>query len=144
MKPADVAGRWTSDRIWQLSRAGANCDAGDCGLTLDIVACGDSYCGVEVGKDGACGATALTFDAGKAEDSGAVIFSGKLELARGTEPYVVEAYLKAPPAEDPVPLLHISGDTGGEFRAFRRSFPFHATLERKGEASCTAEKKPVS
>ena len=139
---ASVTGRWHNDRIWMLSRAEADCDAGQCGLTLDIVACGDGWCGIEVGSNNACGATALKFDAGKSETSGGWLFSGKLELARGTEPYVVESYLQ--PRQDETPMeLAITGDTGGEFRAFRRSFPFHATLTRTGEAVCKLE-KPVS
>mgnify|MGYP001304265228 CR=1 FL=1 len=66
----------------------------------------------------------------------------KLELARGTEPYVVEAYMHPAVAEGRAELS-ITGDTGGEFRVFRRSFPFHATLERTGEATCKLD-KPVS
>jgi hypothetical protein len=37
----------------------------------------------------------------------------------------------------------MTGDTGGEFRMFRRTFPFHATLTRTSEATCKLE-KPVS
>ena len=141
LKPGNVTGRWHADQIAMLSRAG-DCKAGGCGLTLDIVACGDTWCGIEVGKDNSCGGTALKFDAGKSETSGGVLFSGKLELARGTEPYVVEAYMQ-PGAGGASATLHITGDTGGEFRAFRRSFPFHATLARAGDATCRLD-KPVS
>ncbi len=71
-----------------------------------------------------------------------MLFTGKLELARGTEPYVIEAYVQ--PAQGDHPMqLSMTGDTGGEFRVFRRSFPFHATLARTGDATCKLE-KPVS
>lgn len=143
---ATVAGRWHSDRVWMLAaRDGGSCEDGSCGLTLDVVACGDSWCGIEVGKGNVCGATALRFDGTKTRETeakDAVLFAGTLELARGTEPYVVEAYLR-PAAEGAPAELSITGDTGGEFRYFRRSFPFHATLARAGEATCRLE-KPVS
>lgn len=140
-----VAGRWHNDRVWMLAKAKTDCDKGQCGLTLDIVACGDGWCGIEVGPDNSCGATALKFETAKTKETeakDAVLFGGTLELARGTEPYVVEAYMR--PAADEAPAeLSITGDTGGEFRVFRRSFPFHATLARTGEAVCKLD-KPVS
>ncbi len=139
---SEVAGRWHNDRIWMLARGSEDCGNGSCGLTLDIVACGNGWCGIEVGPNNICGATALKFDAGKPETSGGVLFKGNLELARGTEPYVIEAYVQ--PAQGDHPMqLSMTGDTGGEFRVFRRSFPFHATLARTGDATCKLE-KPVS
>lgn len=138
---SDVAGRWHVDRIWMSTRAN-DCEAGKCGLTLDIVACGTGWCGIEVSDKNVCGATSLRFDSGKSETSGGMLFSGKLELARGTEPYVVEAYLRGAEGDAPAELS-ITGDTGGEFRVFRRSFPFHATLARAGSATCKLD-KPVS
>ena len=80
---------------------------------------------------------------GSSSESGNVYFKGKLELAKGTEPYVVQAYLvPAVDATEPQ-TLEILGDTGGEFRMFRRSFPFSTQLVRSGDAVCKAE-KPVS
>ena len=143
VKTTDVLGRWHNDQIWMLARGAEDCSGGKCSLTLDIVACGDSWCGIEVNENNTCGATALRFDAGKLTGmADGVLFSGKLELARGTEPYVVEAHMQ--PAGDGTPMqLSMTGDTGGEFRVFRRSFPFNATLARTGEATCKLE-KPVS
>ena len=46
-----------------------------------------------------------------------------------------------PVPDDPpgAPLkLQITGDTGGEFRAYRRSFPFEAQMARIKDAVCQA------
>jgi hypothetical protein len=110
-------------------------------ITLDIAPCGEGWCGIEVTDGKTCGATALKLGRGEAESSH-IIFEGKLELARNTEPYTVQAYL-SPAAGDASETLEIIGDTGGEFRVFRRSFPFHTQLARTGEAVCRGE-KPVS
>jgi hypothetical protein len=145
VKAADLAGRWHNDRIWMISSRSPECSGEEgCGLTLDIVACGASWCGIEVGKDGACGAVALKFDGGSLSEAAnvGVKFEGTLELARGTEPYVIQAYMRQGDASGPY-TLSMTGDTGGEFRMFRRTFPFHATLTRTSEATCKLE-KPVS
>jgi hypothetical protein len=121
-----------------------DCDGTSCELTLDIAPCGESWCGVEVGKDNTCGATAFRILKIEEVSSGGLTLSGKLELAQGTEPYVIEAFVE--PATDGLtaPRLNMTGDTGGEFRLWRRSFPFHATLARIGEPLCRDSQKPVS
>ncbi len=128
--PASIAGRWQGD-TWASDNSGP--------LTLDIVACGGGWCGIKVGASDACGATALKLDGGAPEDEN-VNFAGKLELAPGTEPYVVRASIFAPNAETPsAPLtMQITGDTGGEYRAYRRSFPFEAQMARKQDSVCHA------
>ncbi len=64
-------------------------------------------------------------------------FEGTLELAAGTEPYAIQATIFPP--EDGKPLeMQITGDTGGEYRAYRRSFPFEAALARVKDAVCHA------
>ncbi len=135
-----IAGRWQGPNYMTAARA-PDCDGGKCTLTLDIVPCGTGWCGIEVASDNKCGGTALRLDAGEA-GGGSTLFKGRLELARGTEPYVVQAYL-VPASGDDKEWLEIQGDTGGEFRVFRRSFPFNAHLVRAGEAICRTE-KPVS
>lgn len=131
----DLAGRWEG-RTFELARAG-DCGGAPCTLTLDLVRCTTGWCGVEViGAEHRCGATALKLDAGEANPDGATVFKGKLELAKGTEPYVVEAYLVPPSSGEDTAEFQITGDTGGEFRMFRRSFPFNATLVRAGDAQC--------
>jgi hypothetical protein len=109
-------------------------------LVVDIAKCQTGWCGVEVvGSEQRCGATALKLDSGQETGGSSTLFKGKLELAKGTEPYVVEAYLVSMSGGDVKTELQISGDTGGEFRMFRRSFPFNATLVRSGDAHCRPE-----
>ncbi len=68
-------------------------------------------------------------------------FNGTLQLASGTEPYVVHTsiFMPAPTIRRATPLkLQITGDTGGQFRAYRRSFPFEAQMARIKDAVCHA------
>ncbi|MCC7250739.1 hypothetical protein [Hyphomicrobium sp.] len=135
----DLAGRWEG-RSYEMARAGVDCGDKPCMLTLDLARCGDGWCGIEViGREQRCGATALRLDAGAANPGGSALYKGKLELAKGTEPYVVEAYLMSMAEGETQRELQIVGDTGGEFRMFRRSFPFNATLARISEARCQPE-----
>jgi hypothetical protein len=137
---ADLSGRWEG-QTYELARARSDCGEGPCKLTLDVAKCGTGWCGVEVvGAERRCGGTALKLDGGGADGGSAPVFKGNLSLAKGTEPYVVEvSYLTGPAAGEIEPQLQIVGDTGGEFRMFRRSFPFNATLARTGDATCRPE-----
>ena len=137
----DLSGRWEGSSYFDL-KPGQDCastagSSGSCMLRLDVVACGEGWCGVELGKDDRCGGTALRLGKGKSEP-GRATYEGKLELAKGTEPYVVRAFL-VPNAPGGKPSLDIIGDTGGEFRMFRRSFPFQTTLSRSGDPHCKPE-----
>jgi hypothetical protein len=128
---ANIAGRWQGDS-WASDASGP--------LTLDIVACGEGWCGIKVEANDKCGGTALKIDAGVMQDD-YVQFTGTLQLAPGTEPYVVHTSIFMPTPDDPpgTPLkLQITGDTGGEFRAYRRSFPFEAQMARVRDAACQA------
>jgi hypothetical protein len=132
----ELAGRWEG-ASFALGRAASDCGDRNCTLVLDLAPCQSGWCGVEVKANATCGATALKLNAGEA-GNGNVQFKGKLELAHGTEPYVVEVYLR----HDDGPsksVIEIIGDTGGEFRMFRRTFPFNATLARTGDAKCRPE-----
>ena len=120
-----IAGRWQGQ-----SYAGDNSGP----LTLDIVACGQSWCGIRVAANDACGGTALKLNGGAVEENTAR-FEGTLELAPGTEPYTVQASV-FPPEEGKAPEMQLVGDTGGQFRAYRRSFPFEAALVRLKDAVC--------
>jgi hypothetical protein len=134
---SDISGRWEG-RTYELARA-KGCGEKPCTLTLDLVRCASGWCGIEViGAEKKCGGTALKLDDGRATQ-GSPLFKGKLELAEGTEPYVVEVTFITWPSDDPKTQLHITGDTGGEFRMFRRTFPFNATLARTGDAQCRLE-----
>lgn len=139
----DLAGRWAGSKS-ELTRSKA-CEEGDgCRtLTLDVSRCGDAWCGVEVGDGDKCGAIALRIAvAGEGGEEPGSFFKGSLTLAKSTEPYVVEVSYQvyAVGNEPDAPHLSIIGDTGGEFRMFRRSFPFHSVLSRTGPAVCTPEK----
>lgn len=131
ISPPNIAGRWQGDS-WAKDAGGK--------LTLDIVRCGDGWCGIKVEADNSCAGTALKLDGGKM-DGDYLQFNGSLQLAPKTEPYVVQVSIFEPAADDQpgTPLkLQITGDTGGQFRAYRRSFPFEAQLARTQDAVCHA------
>jgi hypothetical protein len=127
LKPADIGGRWQGDSYTR--ETGGK-------LTLDIVACGAGWCGIKIGDNNACGATALKLDGGTLEGEN-LVFTGTLEFARGTEPYVIRSSLMPAAAGAPA-TLQLTGDTGGVFRAYRRSFPFEAQLTRASDPVCHA------
>jgi hypothetical protein len=125
LKATDIAGRWQGN-TW-TSEAGRE-------LTLDIVACGSGWCGIRVAANDACSGTALKVSAGTVAENNAQ-FEGTLELAPGTEPYTVHVTI-FPPEEGQALAMQITGDTGGQFRAYRRSFPFEAQMARTRDAVC--------
>jgi hypothetical protein len=137
-----LAGRWSGEP-YAVKHDASRCDAdGTCALVLDIVPCAGGWCGIEVDKASACGAEAMQLKPHR-DTQRVNAFEGKLSLGKDTQGYVVEAYLE--PAEDGRPArLELVGDTGPEFRMFRRSFPFHAALSRVGEANCKGTEKPLS
>lgn len=129
LNPTQIAGRWT----------GGTYDRKAGSLTLDIVACGSGWCGIKVEAADKCGSTALKVAFGEplGPPSHSLQFEGTFELANGTEPYVVQAWL-IPPSEKHPLHLQIAGDTGGPYRAYRRSFEFDVQLVRVGDAACRA------
>lgn len=141
LSTVSIAGRW-SGTPYAIRNDPTRCDNGACKIVLDIVACGTGWCGIEVAKDSACAGELmqLTQHSDKQRRNA---FEGRLTLAKGTQEYVVD--VTADDALDGQPAtLEIVGDTGPEFRWFRRSFPFHAALTRIGDAHCRADPKPVS
>ena len=133
----NLEGRWrgTFHGAARRSHGAVACSGDDCHkLTLDIARCGDGWCGVEVDRSGSCKAVALRL-APKGPEPGEGAFAGQLELAASTEPYTVRATYRGRD-EDSAPILWLIGDTGGQFRVFRRSFPFEAQLERVDAARC--------
>lgn len=136
-----LAGRW-SGTPYAIKNDASRCENGECKLVLDIVACGAGWCGIEVGRDNACVAELMQLIP-HSDQKRRNAFEGKLTLAKGTQEYVVD--VSADDALDGRPAtLEIVGDTGPEFRWFRRSFPFHAALTRIGDAVCRSEVKPLS
>jgi hypothetical protein len=132
-----LAGRW-SGRYYGYGRQGSRTDCADtgCTLTYDIVACRDGWCGIAVKDDKTCGSVGVRLSADAAKE-GSDAFKGKLELAKGSAPYTVEAWYRA---EEGASNLHFLGDTGPELLLMRRSFPFEADLARTGDATCTLDK----
>jgi hypothetical protein len=136
--PISLAGRWTG-RYYGYGRPGdaQGCSDDGCGLTYDIVACKEGWCGIAVKDDKSCGAVGVHLASDAKEGDSA--FKGKLELAKGAAPYAVEAWFGADKDSNTV-QLHFLGDTGSELRMFRRSYPFEANLARAGDATCTLDK----
>jgi hypothetical protein len=136
-----LGGRW-SGTPYAVRNDPSRCDGDDCKLVLDIVPCAVGWCGIEVDKANVCADTLMQLS-GHKDQQRRNAFEGKLSLGKDTQGYIIEAQLE--PAEDGRPAyLEIVGDTGPEFRIFRRSFPFHTALTRVGDATCKASEKPVS
>lgn len=146
----DLAGRWTGRHHSYSMRAPAaeTCGGKSCTLTLDIVACDAGWCGImvpgEAHGDKPCGAVALRVTTSP-KDKTHSTFTGKIELAKGSAPFVIEAWYRPPgsTAGEGHDQAHLNmvGDTGGgEMLMMRRSFPFSAELARTGDAQCTLDK----
>lgn len=145
LTPVVLAGRWKGPRYsFNLRAADAqSCNGKPCELTYDIVVCAEGWCGIAVTDDQAFGRIGLRLNPNAAKDRRNA-FTGKLELAKGSAPYTVEAWY-APPGEregEGHQQAHLSfvGDTGPELLMMRRSFPFQAELTRVSDAQCTLEK----
>jgi hypothetical protein len=143
-----LAGRWQGPRFgYGARKVGSEACAGDkpCLLTYDIVACPEGWCGIEVSDATPCGAIGVRMSPDTTKDRRNA-FQGKLELAKGAAPYIIEAWYTPPDATKTAgpaaagAHLHIVGDTGGELLMMRRSFPFQAELTRMSDAQCTLEK----
>jgi hypothetical protein len=128
LKATDIAERWQGTDLG--TRGGRQSHARRRRLWPGLV------CGIKVAADESCAGPALKLDRGAAEGD-TIVFKGPLELAPGTAPYVVQTYL-IPASENSSVALQIVGDTGGEFRAYRRSFPFEAQMARKRDPVCHA------
>jgi hypothetical protein len=149
LAPIDLAGRWKGPRYATNMRSHdpANCGGKTCELTYDIVACPDGWCGIVVSDAAACGPIAVHLKADTTVKR-PNRFNGRLELAKDTAPYTVEAWFSAADeragvGSDSTNLAHLNfvGDTGdGGMLLMRRSFPFQAELARIGDAECTLEK----
>ena len=144
--PINLAGRWKGPRYAFNMRAAdpQNCGGKACELTYDIVACPEGWCGIAVSDTAPCGPVAVRLKREPAAHRQNA-FTGKLELARGSAPYSVEAWY-APPGETAgkgshQAHLNFIGDTGdGGMLMLRRSFPFQAELARISDAQCTLDK----
>ncbi len=132
-KTVDPSGRW-SGRLGGFSTSKA-CGEKPCSITLDIQPCDGHWCGVRVSEQNRCAGQALTLEIAEKRGS-ATTFNGKLEIAAGSAPFVVEATYWLGP-DDGKPRLSFIGDTGPELMFMRRSFPLQAQLGRTGDAVCS-------
>lgn len=142
--PIALAGRWSGHRFGYAKVAKSDgCKGGSCTLTFDIVPCGTDWCGIAVNEAQVCGAVAMKLKADH-DPARRNAFGGTLELAKGSDPYTVEAWYRAPDdgagENSGKPALSLIGDTGPELLMLRRSFPLQAELTRVSDATCTLEK----
>lgn len=147
LSPADLSGRWTGPRhgYGALSAKAGDCGGKPCAMTYDIVRCDGGWCGIAVTDDSKCGAIGLKLTVSSEPDR-PNSFDGRLELAKGSAPFVLKAWYRpgqpadAEGGQGTPPNLGMIGDTGTELLMMRRSFPFQANLSRTGDAVCTLEK----
>jgi len=138
----DLSGRWKGQPMGYLDPAKV-CGAKGCELTLDIVRCGETWCGLRVETADKCSGVALNLKPHQVTDPKVTpVFDGTLELADGTQPYVIEAVLR-PDNSGALNQLTMVGDTGPELMMMRRSFPFRAVMARQGDAVCKMDKPAV-
>jgi hypothetical protein len=105
-------------------------------LTLDLLRCGDGWCGVEVTKAGACGRTVLRARSGDEEGQ----LTGRLELTTESQPYMIAINLYRRSASDPGKLM-ISGHTGTRFEPWRRTYPYAVVFARASDVTCQPDPK---
>jgi hypothetical protein len=142
--PMILAGRWSGHRFGYSKVAKADgCKGGSCTLTFDIVPCGTEWCGIAVDAAQRCGSVAMRLKPSD-EATRRNTFGGTLELAKGSDPYTIEAWYRAPDEgageNSAKAALSLIGDTGPELLMMRRSFPLQAELSRVADATCTLEK----
>lgn len=136
LKAEDLSGRWTGN-YHGLGELRSRCQGGACKITLDIAPCGESWCGVLVKDDGACGGVAMKTELGEFNET-RMQFNGTLELDPKAAGYVIQVTLWSD--NEGKRRVEIIGDTGKELMFMRRSFPFSARLARSGDTVCTAPK----
>ena len=137
-----LEGRWTGQFGGSSGYSESCTSAAGCKLTLDIVACGADWCGTRIDDKGGCAGAALrlTLTPKQPENASVVSFNGQLELVRGSSPYYVQAWSQRV-GTDATPTLRMVGDSGGEIRILRRTFPFSVSLARTDKAHCRADAK---
>ncbi len=128
IKAADIAGRWQGES-WAQGSGGS--------LTLDIVACGKGWCGIRVAANDSVRRHGTQDRRRHSRAVQRAVRRERWSWHQGTEPYTVHATIFSAQEGEPL-AMQIAGDTGGQFRAYRRSFPFEAQLARMGEPVCRA------
>lgn len=119
--PPDLTGRWSASRPK---------------LTLDIVRCGEGWCGTEVTEGTRCGRTALRLGIAREGSGPMVSFAGRLEVMAEAEPYAVGATLQS---QGGATVLWMLGHTGATLLP-RRMYPLNAYFTRLGDPVCAEPK----
>jgi hypothetical protein len=99
-------------------------------LLVDVVPCGDVFCGRLVGKGNRCLGQILKL---KPVEDDPLVLSGELDLAENYGSYTVYAIIRGKEGERPQMKL-IGGDR--THSVFSRSMPVDVLLTRVGEAAC--------
>ncbi|MGO9547181.1 MAG: hypothetical protein ACLPPF_20600 [Rhodomicrobium sp.] len=125
---AEIEGRWSAKGEGEK-------------IVLDLMRCGERFCGQYVEAGGQCGRTVLTLDLATAESSerrDGVRLSGKLNLdgetgapRTGGERYVSASFLHG--KEHGVLLVELWWQNPA---VLRRGMPIRVTLVKGGEADC--------
>jgi uncharacterized protein (DUF2147 family) len=118
---SDLTGRWSASRPK---------------LTLDIVRCGEGWCGIEVTEGARCGRTVLRLETARAVSGPMVSFAGRLEVIAEAEPYAVGATLQS---QGNAAVLWMLGHTGATLLP-RRMYPLNAYFTRLGDPICVEPK----
>lgn len=129
--PTLADGRWAG-QFGGTSLASGRCsDHKNCTLTLDIIPCGEQWCGIRIDDAGGCTGNVLRLGSVSRPDN-AQSYVGELKLMEGTAPYTLRAWMRK--GDNGQPELRLIGDSGGKFLS--RTFSFHAVLARTGDARC--------
>lgn len=117
----DLTGRWSAQRPR---------------LILDIVRCGEGWCGIEVTEGARCGRTALRLEAARDASGPMPSFAGRLEVIPEAQPYAVSVTLKD---QGSAAVLWMLGHTGTALQP-RRVYPLNANFVRLGDPACVEPK----
>ena len=120
----DLTGRWTSANHKYV---------------LDIVKCGEDWCGVKINADQSCGAIALRLSH-VAKAGTIVMLNGRLDLQPEIEPYEVSISFDNANNANPT-QIQMLGDPNEAPSLMTRTIRFYDLLARSGEAQCKAESK---
>jgi len=130
-----VAGVTKAETDWPLEGRWAALNQS---LTLDLLRCGDGWCGVEVTKSGSCGRTILRVANGTGDNEGQL--TGRLDRDPQAQPYAIAINLYRRNPNEPGTMMisgHSRSDTVTEFRPWRRVYPYMVSFTRVGDPACT-------
>ncbi len=120
----DLTGRWTSAKHK---------------FVLDIVKCGETWCGVKINADQSCGEVALRLRH-VAKAGATVMLVGRLDLQPEIEPYEVSVTFDNANNANPTEVQML-GDPNVTPSLLTRTIQFYDLLARSGDAQCKAVAK---